>query len=563
MLVGLELFIFTASFVILFHSWVIRRSVRVAEQQRLVRHRHVQARKLAEAALTSQEEQLRITLDSIGDGVIATDDQGRITELNSTAAALTGVPSADAHGQPLDQVLRLRDPDAGTPTTLAALWRSGYTPVEAVILQGDGGDTRRVEITRAPLRDATGARVGAVLAMRDHTERFALEEQLGQAQRLEAVGRLAGGVAHDFNNLLFSISSLTELMEMSASRDFPFHGELKDILDAVDRGSALTAQLLAFSSHQVLRLELMDLGLVTSELAKMLRRVLGEDIDLQVRAVEALELVEADRSQVEQILLNLALNAREAMPEGGTLTVETSNRVLDDADVEQVADLAPGRYVLLEVGDSGHGMSEEVRELIFEPFFTTKDRGRGSGLGLSMVYGLVQQHGGHIQVHSAANRGTVFKVYFPVAAAEPETLEVAPEIEKPLPGAGETVLLAEDEEMPRKLTARALNQLGYRVIPANDGAHALALAREHEGDIQLLLTDVMMPRLVGPDLYRELAAERPKLRVVYLSGYSNTTVADHGVLEDGVHFLQKPVSLRKLARKIRQVLSESPGREVA
>jgi len=443
LVVGLDLFIFAASFFILFHNWVIRRSERVAEQQRGNRRRQVRARQEVEAALTSREEQLRITLDSIRDGVIATDPDGRIAELNPTAAGLAGVAAPDVLGLHLDQVLRLLDPDSGAPTTLAELQLDGAASVAAVLLQGADDVIRRVEITRAPMRDMAGAQVGEVFALRDHTERFALQEQLQQAQRLEAVGRLAGGVAHDFNNLLFSISSLTELMEMSADESFPFHQDLRDILEAVDRGSALTAQLLAFSSRQVLRMELLDLGAVAGELAKMLRRVIGEDIELRYRTTTGLGLVQADRSLVEQILLNLALNAREAMPGGGKITVETADLVLDAADVEQAPEVPPGHYVLLAVSDTGDGMSEEVREHIFEPFFSTKDRGRGSGLGLSMVYGLVQQHGGHIQVHSAADQGTVFKIYLPVVEAETAVRDRGSDeaTEKPLHGSGETILL--------------------------------------------------------------------------------------------------------------------------
>ncbi len=559
MLVGLELFIFTGSAVILFHNWVIRRSERAAETHRWERRVQDRARQEVEAVLTSREEQLRITLDSIGDAVIATDPDGRVVELNPTATALLGVSSPEALGMPVEKVLRLLDPDSGAPTTLDELQGDGSGPVDAVVQQGEGEVTRRVEITRSPLRDAAGAHLGEILALRDQTERFALQEQLQQAQRLEAVGRLAGGVAHDFNNLLFSISSLTELMEMSADESFPFHQELQDILEAVDRGSTLTAQLLAFSSRQVLRMELLDLGAVAGELAKMLRRVIGEDIELRYRTTDGLGLVQADRSQVEQILLNLALNGREAMPDGGKLTVETANLILDAGDVEQTPELAVGHYVLLAVSDTGTGMSEEVRESIFEPFFTTKDRGKGSGLGLSMVYGLVQQHGGHIQVHSAADQGTVFKVYLPVVEPEAAAGDGPDDqaAERPLLGSGETILLAEDEEMPRQLTARALNQLGYRVITANDGAHALEVAREHVGPIHLLLSDVLMPRLTGPELYRELIQERPQLRVVYLSGYTGSTIVDHGMLAEGVQFLQKPVSVRKLARKVHQVLGMS------
>lgn len=555
MLLGLEIFIFTASFLILFHRWVIRRSERVAEQQPQARQKHVRARERAKATLSSRQEQLRITLDSIGDGVIATDPDGRITELNPTAAALVGVASRDILGQPVDQVLRLLDPDTGASTTLAELQEAGHAPLDAVLLQGASDVARRVEIARAPLRDAAGTRVGAVFTLRDHTDRLALEEQLQQVQRLEAVGRLAGGVAHDFNNLLFSISSLAELMEMTADEDFPFHKELQDILEAVDRGSTLTAQMLSFSRRQVLRLELLDLGRVASELAKMLHRIIGEDIELKYHTADGLALVRADRSQVEQILLNLALNARNAMPDGGRLTLETAHFSMDASDTGQIPDLPPGRYVLLAVSDSGCGMSKEVRERIFEPFFTTMDRGRGSGLGLSMVYGLVQQHGGHIRVHSAAGRGTVIKVYLPVAEPKADDAELAQAAQPPPQGAGETILLAEDEEMPRKLLARTLNQLGYRVIAASDGAHALEVAQEHVGPIHLLLTDVLMPRMAGPDLYRKLVAERPELRVVYLSGYTDSTVVEHGVLAEDAPFFRKPVSVRKLARTLRQVLS--------
>ena len=387
------------------------------------------------------------------------------------------------------------------------------------------------------------------------TERKLLEEQLLQSQKMEAIGQLAGGVAHDFNNILTAIVGYTDLLSAEVSGNDRQLEDLEEIRKAARRAAALTRQLLAFSRKQVLELRNIDLNDVVLNLDKMLRSLISENIELKTDLADDLAAARADPNQIEQVIMNLAINARDAMPDGGTVVIETRNATLDDAYAAQHVSVNPGEYVMLAVSDTGCGMDERTKSRIFEPFFTTKPAGRGTGLGLSTVYGIVKQTGGNIWLYSEPGKGTTFKVYLPAIAALPEDIgRVAPAEAAPR-GAG-TVLVVEDDEQLRRLTHRALDAHGYTVLVADRGATALDISRRHKGDIDLLLTDVIMPDTNGRKLAETIRAARPGLRVLYMSGYPDGAIASHGMLEPGVAYLAKPFTTEAITRKVREVLEE-------
>ncbi len=392
---------------------------------------------------------------------------------------------------------------------------------------------------------------------RDVTAEKGLQQQLRHAQKMEAVGRLAGGVAHDFNNVLSVILGLGHSIADGLLPEDPLRGDLEDILAAADRASALTRQLLAFSRKQVMQPEILDLGQLIRGAEKMLRRVMGEDVEVVLSLADGLRCVKADRGQLEQVLLNLAVNARDAMPEGGRLTIETAEVDLDETYAERHHDVTPGRYLQIAVSDDGTGMDRATLDHLFEPFFTTKPAGKGTGLGLSTVYGIVRQSGGHVWVYSEVGRGTTFKVYLP---ASNEARSPGPRAAPPARGGEETILLVEDEPMVRNLAARLLRRQGYHVLEAANGGEALLLAEGHGGPIHLLLTDVVMPSMSGKQLAARLSALRPGLGVLFMSGYAENAIVHGGALEPGVEFIEKPLSAPALNRKVREVLDRASAK---
>ncbi|HXE81126.1 MAG TPA: PAS domain-containing protein [Vicinamibacterales bacterium] len=395
-----------------------------------------------------------------------------------------------------------------------------------------------------------------VLAVtREITERRRLEDQLRQAQKLEAIGLLAGGVAHDFNNLLTVILCSAELLAVQLAKDPLAHEVVEEIREACDRAVTLTQQLLAFSRKQVLHPTVIDLDEVIRNLAKMLRRVIGETIELDVRTSGALPPVLADAGQVQQVVTNLALNARDAMPNGGRLTIETSARRLAAGEVGE--DLPPGTYAVVTVTDTGTGMTPEVLARAFEPFFTTKEPGKGTGLGLSTAYGIMKQSGGHIEMRSEPGVGSTFTLYFPETKEPPAA--VAPEEKDAAERGTELVLLVEDEEQVRSLVARALQWSGYRVRAAANGREALELVREESDRVALVVTDVVMPGMSGPEMVRRLRESRPDLRVLYISGYAGDSFLRDRP-EEGTGFLQKPFTTRRLLRRVRDMIDDHPRR---
>jgi len=393
----------------------------------------------------------------------------------------------------------------------------------------------------------------------DVTERRALEQQLQQSQKMEAVGRLAGGIAHDFNNLLMVISGYSEFLLDRLGPEPALRGPAQEIAGAAVRATSLTRQLLAFSRKQMLAPKILDLNGVVTENLKMLTRVIGEDIDLVMVPAAELGSVRADAGQIEQVIMNLAVNARDAMPSGGRLTIETSNVSFDEGHARLHPPLAAGNYVMMAVTDTGAGMDVETQSRIFEPFFTTKGP-KGTGLGLSTVYGIVKQSGGYIWVYSELGKGTTFKIYFPrVAETAPSTTSVAvsPETLRREPGT-ETILLVEDETNLRYLARQFLEKEGYRVIDASDGMVAMQIAVAHEGVIHLLLTDVIMPGMNGRELAQRIVEMRPNVKVLYMSGYTENVIGRNGTLDAGVRLLQKPFTLRDLKSKVREVLDSIP-----
>jgi two-component system, cell cycle sensor histidine kinase and response regulator CckA len=510
----------------------------VPEAVRRVLHQVHMERRLAES-----EARLGAIIASAQDAILAVDATGAVTLFNPAAERMFGCAANDAMGRAATLFLpEIASSDNGqmSPSSTSMEWglRSN-------------GERFPVEVSQSGTDDyGAGSRT---LIVRDVTDRRRLEAQLRQAQRMEAVGRLAGGVAHDFNNLLTVISGYTEMI----LDDLPSGDRLRDpvlmMRQAGEQAAALTSQLLAFSRRQVVEPQVIELNGIVSNLTKMLRRLIGEDIELSVSLASDLDRVRIDPRQVEQILMNLSVNARDAMPHGGRVTIETANAAIDEHFAQFTPGLPPGRYVLLAVTDSGLGMDEGTRSRIFEPFFTTKDPGKGTGLGLAMVYSIVQQAKGHIEVYSEIEHGTVFKLYLPSVDGVDQPSDAADDDSAQLQGT-ETILLVEDAEGVRALLQDVLTLYGHQVLVARDGEEGIRLADDHQGPIDLIITDIVMPRMGGRELVERVVAGRPKIRALYLSGYTDEAVMRHGVLEAGSAFLQKPFTARQLMTKVRQVL---------
>jgi len=423
---------------------------------------------------------------------------------------------------------------------------------ESLLSERRGGATVSYRIVSSPVRDAEGKVLAAVAMVDDVSRLTAIEQQLGQTAKLEAMGLLAGGIAHDFNNLLVVINGYSRMIIDALDEDSPLRRDAEQVLTAGQRAARLTRQLLAFSRHQNPEPVVLNINHLTEGLSDMLQRIIGEDVVLRCGLSPDLWNVRADPAQIEQVLMNLTVNARDAMPQGGRLTIETRNVTLDEERADAYGRITAGPYVMLAVSDTGCGIPPEARDHIFDPFFTTKGTSKGTGLGLAMVYGTVRQHGGAIRVHSKPGRGTTFKIYLPRAAADGEPLAPAG-LERPT-GGSETILLVEDEEAVRSLTERVLAQQGYEVLSASGPREAEAIFERHENAVALLLTDVVMPDSDGPALYARLRARNPELCVLYVSGHTESKFVRHGFRQPEADFLQKPFTPEALARKVREVL---------
>lgn len=407
------------------------------------------------------------------------------------------------------------------------------------------------EYYSVPVKRSGEQRYGRLWSYRDISQRRELEEQLRQSRKLETLGSLAGGIAHDFNNVLSPIVGYTELAMNLLPLESPLQPYLDHILKSAGRATELTRQILAFSRKQVLEVQIIDLNALVLEYESMLRRLIGETIVVQTKLSSQPVLIRADRSQIEQVVLNMAINARDAMPDGGILTIETAAVHLDEHYAGHHAEVEPGDYIMLSISDTGTGIEEAIRDRIFEPFFTTKERGQGTGLGLATSFGIVKQHQGHLWVYSELGHGTTFKIYLPRASGAPAML-AATQPESLVPHGSGTILVVEDDTLVRELACESLLTYGYQVIAAEDPVQALKLAEQ--GGIDLLLTDVVMPKMNGRELYQQLSARLHGLKVLYMSGYTENVIADQGILYEGVDFIQKPFSVRTLVQKVQNAL---------
>ena len=511
------------------------------------------ARDIAE--VRSGTDRLRVILDSLPDAVYFVDPLGRIVECNRAALERLGYSREELIGLPASAVSGRDDFDfdvarrgvaAGTTVTAETTQRSkdgSLTPVELSMTAVEYyGEVRWVGIAR----DITTRKQAEEARRR-------LEEQLHAAMKMDAVGRLAGGIAHDFNNMLTAVSSYAQLALMPPRSAESIRADLGEILAATQRGAGLTAQLLAFSRKQILEAKVVDLNALVASTIRMLGRLIGENVALSFEPGAPVSTVCVDASQTEQIFINLAINARDAMPDGGQLTFSTSNVRLsaDEASATHV-EAREGDYVCLRVRDTGHGMDAETLAHVFEPFFTTKDKGKGTGLGMSIIYGIVQRSGGFIDAASEVGVGTTFDIYFPLA--EGQAPARVPSTQRKLARGHEIVLLVEDDEAVLAPTARFLREQGFRVITASRPDEAIALAQAEGFAADLLLTDVVMPVMNGRELFDRVQRLVPRLRVVYMSGYTDDRIAQHGVLEPGMTFVQKPFAFEDLARKLRETL---------
>ena len=517
----------------------------VTVDQALRKHRLAQA-------LVESEERYRLVTENIADAVFLFETDGRIVLVNRSGEEITGYRQTDLVGR---SILSLLPPEASEEATarLSSL-RAGehVNPFFETQLVRADGSRRLVEVhLRSVMKD--GKAVGRLGVARDISERRNLEDQLRQAQKMEGIGRLAAGVAHDFNNLLTAIGGRCYLILNRLTADDPLRRDIEIIQSASERAAKLTHQLLAFSRKQILEPHVLDLNAVVANIQPLLRRMVREDIEIVSRMAPDLGHIKADTGQIEQVLLNLAVNASDAMPQGGRLILKTSETVFSEADVLTRPGIAPGSYVLLQVSDTGHGMDAETKARIFEPFFTTKELGKGTGLGLATVYGIVTQSGGHIEVESEPGHGATFTIYLPRVDAAVEAAEPVSTV-KGIRRGTETVLIVEDDEALLTLAREILATVGYTVLEANTPRDALRVAEAHAGPIHALLTDVVMPKMNGRQLADRLLVARPQLKVLFMSGYTDSAIVQHGVLEPGTHFIHKPFTPDALSRKIRDLL---------
>jgi two-component system cell cycle sensor histidine kinase/response regulator CckA len=510
-----------------------------------------------EHELADSETRLASVIDSAMDAIITIDADNRVTLFNHAAEKMFRCSAAEALGQPIISFLTASASEG--PPFPRPFGESGRSS-ERTDCKGKRADGEQFPVEASISYARVGGQKICTIIARDVTERKRMEralreskEQFLQAQKMEAVGRLAGGVAHDFNNLLTVITGFCDILLRTHALQDPSRVLVEEIQKAGERAALLTRQLLAFGRKQMLLPQVLSFNVVVADMDRMLRRIIGEDVELTTVLGPGLGSVLADKGQIGQVILNLVVNARDAMPRGGKLTIETADVFFDQAYVATHPDVRVGPHVMLAVADTGVGMSEEVRAHVFEPFFTTKEVGKGSGLGLATVFGIVKQSGGHIAVYSEPGHGTTFKIYFPMVGEK--TREIVAEVPvSDVPLGQETILLVEDADPVRALAREVLQKCGYTIMEARHGRDALRLAEHFAGTIDLLLTDVVMPQMGGPELANTLRAQRPNTRVMYMSGYTDDAIFRHGLLEGETAFIQKPFAMEALARKVREVL---------
>ncbi|MCB9867956.1 MAG: PAS domain S-box protein [Phycisphaerales bacterium] len=530
--------------------------------------RDVTQRVESEQALRAAEQFNREIIESAHEGIIAYDRELRYILWNPFMERLSGMPADAVLGRKAVEIFP-RLADIGVTDLLERALAGEKVTAHDLPSPVPGQEERTwYSVTYAPRRDPGGRIIGVIGTVHDTTkrmqaerERATLEGQLRQAQKMEAIGQLAGGVAHNFNNILTAVLGNVELCNLQIRReigaDSPLLEYTQQIEQSAQRAAALTRQLLAFSRRQVSQPEVLDLNEVLRNLDKMLRRLVTENITVETSQGAALRKIRADVGHLEQVVVNLVVNAADAMSDGGRITIETANVDLDDSYAAMIPDTDPGPYVQLAVSDTGCGMDASVREHIFEPFFTTKPIDKGTGLGLATVYGIIKQAGGHISVYSEPDHGTTFKIYLPASSADATPFRSA-EPREALTGGGETVLLCEDDTAVRDLTAQLLRMAGYTVITAGSGAEALNVAADCT-DLDMLITDVIMPDINGRELCNMMRRTRPGLPALFISGYTANVIAHHGVLDDGVEFLEKPFTRQRLLERVREVLAARPA----
>jgi two-component system cell cycle sensor histidine kinase/response regulator CckA len=506
--------------------------------------------------LFSSGDMVAALLDSAAQAILSVGPSGDIVLANRRAEEMFGYSRQEllsmkvegllphAHGQ---SHVQHRSRYFGSPHT-----RPMGIGMDLMARRKDGTEFA-VEVSLSHVQ-AEGASF-AIAFVSDISQRKQLEEQLMHSQKMEAVGRLAGGVAHDFNNMLTVISGYERMILDELTEEDPLREYAGEVLEAANRAAELTSQLLTFSRRQVIQPRVMNVNTVLTHVEKMLRRLIGEDIELTLKLDEEVGNIRSDPSHIEQAIVNLAVNSRDAMPDGGRILIETANAHLDENYARTHLGVKPGDFVMVAVSDTGHGMDAETRVRIFEPFFTTKEQGKGTGLGLATVYGMVKQNGGDIWVYSEPGAGTTFKLYFP-RVSEPADVSNKQKVDLERAG-GEMLLLVEDEKSVRELTVRMLQRLGYEVLAAASGEEALQQSAAHAGRIAMMITDVVMPGMNGPQVAAALRASRPEMKVLFLSGYTENSVVYHGVLEAGLDFLPKPFSREALAQKIREMLGKT------
>jgi PAS domain S-box-containing protein len=514
---------------------------------------HISERRRAEENTKLAHAELNQIFQTAADGMRIIDKDFNMLRINETFASLAGINKDEAKGKKCYEVF----PSSHCHTQNCSLRQvlSGKDRIEIESLR-ERRDGIRVPciVAATAFRGTDGELIGIVEDFRDITERRKLEEQLLQAQKMEAIGQLAGGIAHDFNNILTAIIGYGNLLKTEISEDDPLQTYVARILASAERAANLTKGLLAFSRKQMISPKAVNLNEMIKGLERLLPSLLGEDIELSiVPAGKDLNII-ADSSQIEQVLMNLATNARDAMPDGGSLTIRTEPIEFDNEFIKSHGYGRPGLYALISVADTGEGMDEETKERIFEPFFTTKEVGKGTGLGLSMVYGIIKQHDGYISVYSEPKKGTTFKIYLPLikSTIEEEKLLAFPSIKR----GTETVLIAEDDVEVRELTKKVLVGAGYKVLEAKDGEDALKVFTENKEKIHLLILDVIMPKKNGKEVYDEIKKERPNIKVIFMSGYNSDVIHKKGFLEEGLDFIPKPLLASELLRKIREILDK-------